>query len=71
MNELDQIQCPTLIVAAGRESIGHADAYTEMHKRIVGSKLAHIDTAAHNICDGYPEVCVEHLLNFLANHGRI
>ena len=68
MNELDQIKCPTMIVAAGRESIGHAGAYAEMHQRIVGSMLIHIDTAAHNICDGYPERCVEHLLNFLANH---
>ena len=68
MNELDQIKCPTMIVAAGRESIGHAGAYAEMHQRIIGSRLIHIDTAAHNICDGYPERCVEHLLNFLANH---
>ena len=68
MNELNHIKCPTLIVAAGRESIGHADAYTEMHKRIIGSTLTHIDTAAHNICDGYPDVCIDHLLHFLSLH---
>ena len=65
MDELTNIRCPTLIVAAGKESIGHADAYTEMHKRIAGSQLRYIDTAAHNICDGYPEACLTHLLEFL------
>ena len=68
MEELVAIKVPTLIVATGKESIGHADAYTNMQKRIKNSKLVHIDTAAHNICDGYPAVCVEHLKTFLASH---
>jgi len=68
MEELVNIKAPTLIVAAGKESIGHADAYMDMQKRIKNSKLVHIDTAAHNICDGYPTVCVEHLKTFLASH---
>lgn len=68
MEELSRITCPTMIVAAGRESIGHADAYSDMHRRIAGSSLVHIDTAAHNICDGYPLVCVHHLLDFLSGN---
>jgi len=69
MEELAGIQCPTLIVAAGKESIGHADAYEEMHKRIKGSELVYVDTAGHNICDGYAAHCSDVLLSFLARHA--
>jgi len=68
MEELVHIKCPTLLVAAGRESIGNADAYTEMQKRIPDCELLHIDTAAHNICDGYPQRCSQYLMDFLAAH---
>jgi pimeloyl-ACP methyl ester carboxylesterase len=69
MEELAGIQCPTLIVAAGKESIGHADAYEEMHKRIKDSELVYVDTAGHNICDGYAAHCSDILLSFLARHA--
>ena len=69
MDEIDRIQCPTLIVAAGKEQIGHASAYAEMHKRIAGSELRLYDTAGHNICDGYAERCVDDLLAFLQRNG--
>ncbi|MGE0315253.1 MAG: alpha/beta fold hydrolase [Lautropia sp.] len=69
MDELSAIRCPTMIVAAGRERIGHADAYEEMRKRIAGSEKILIDTDAHNICDGYPGRCTAELLAFLARHG--
>ncbi len=69
MDELAAIRAPALIVAAGRESIGHASAYPEMQSRIRGSELAFIDTAAHNICDGYADRCVEMLLGFLDRVG--
>lgn len=64
MEDLVEIRCPTLIVAAGKERIGHASAYAEMQKRIAGSKLLTLDTGAHNICDGYAEECVKMLLDF-------
>src|SRR6185369_2527166 len=57
MEDLVKIQCPTLIVAAGKEQIGHASAYGEMQKRIRGSELKLYDTAGHNICDGYADRC--------------
>jgi Predicted hydrolases or acyltransferases (alpha/beta hydrolase superfamily) len=66
MDELVRIQCPTLLVAAGRESIGKADAYVEMKNRIPNCELRYIDTAAHNICDGYPQQCLQYLLEFLS-----
>ena len=65
MDEIHRIGCPTLIVAAGKEQIGHANAYLEMQKRIKGSELKLYETAGHNICDGYPERCIDDLLAFL------
>jgi 3-oxoadipate enol-lactonase len=69
MDDVGKIECPTLIVAAGKEKIGHASAYDEMHRRIGGSKLVLFDTGAHNICDGYPDRCVEGQLAFLSAKG--
>ena len=65
MDELSAIKVPTLIVAAGKERIGHASAYEEMKKRIAGSELRYYDTSAHNICDGYASRCVDDLMDFL------
>jgi len=67
MDDLVRIKAPTLIVAAGKEKIGHASAYEEMHARIKDSEVRYVDTGAHNICDGYAERCVEELMTF---HGR-
>lgn len=65
MHEISGIRCPTLIVAAGKEQIGNANAYLEMRKRIRGSELKLYDTAGHNICDGYADRCIDDLLAFL------
>jgi pimeloyl-ACP methyl ester carboxylesterase len=65
MDELSVIKVPTLIVAAGKERIGHASAYEEMKKKIAGSELHYYDTSAHNICDGYAPRCVDDLMDFL------
>ncbi len=69
MDELSAIKAPTLIVAAGKEKIGHASDYEEMHKRIADSELKTIDTSAHNICDGYAVRCVTDLMEFLKRRG--
>jgi len=65
MGELQRIECPTLIVAAGRESIGEVSAYDRMHERIKRSSLIKYDVAGHNIGDQYPDRCVDDLLQFL------
>jgi pimeloyl-ACP methyl ester carboxylesterase len=69
MEDLARIKAPTLIVAAGKERIGHASAYEEMRRRIGGSELLYYDTAAHNICDGYAAKCVDDLLEFLGRRS--
>ena len=65
MDEVQRIVAPTLIVAAGKEAIGNASAYQRMHELIAPSQLVQYDTAAHNICDAYPDRCVDDLLQFL------
>jgi len=70
MDELSVIKVPTLIVAAGKERIGHASAYEEMKKKIAGSELRYYDTSAHNICDGYAPRCVDDLMDFLSTIQR-
>lgn len=70
MDEMHLIRCPTLIVAAGKEAIGDASAYERMRQRIPQSVLVQYDTAAHNICDGYADRCVDDLLQFLATPRR-
>ena len=71
MDELVAVRAPTLIVAAGRERIGHASAYETMRQKIAGSELKMVDTAAHNICDGYADHCVDLLLDFLDRNGAV
>jgi pimeloyl-ACP methyl ester carboxylesterase len=68
LNELARIKAPTLIVAAGKEKIGHASTYSDMKKNISGSELIYYDTGAHNICDGYASQCVDDLLDFLGRN---
>jgi pimeloyl-ACP methyl ester carboxylesterase len=69
MEELRQIHCPTMIVAAGKEQIGHVGAYRDMQQRIAGSQLFMVDTAGHNICDGYAAHCLNLLQQFLRSNG--
>lgn len=65
MDEVDRIQCPTLIVGPSREPIGHSSAYEEMHQRIAGSELILYETASHNICDGYAARCAQEVRDYL------
>ncbi|MEO6749745.1 MAG: alpha/beta hydrolase [Casimicrobiaceae bacterium] len=64
--DLSQIRCPTLIVAAGAETLHAASVYEDMRNRIADAQLIYYDTTGHNICDGYPERCADDLLRFLA-----
>jgi pimeloyl-ACP methyl ester carboxylesterase len=41
----------------------------QMHQRIKGSEVAYVDTAGHNICDGYAEHCAQLLMSFLSRHA--
>ncbi|HEX5328491.1 MAG TPA: alpha/beta hydrolase [Acetobacteraceae bacterium] len=63
--ELHRIQCPTLLVAGGAETVGHAGAYAAMRDRIGDAKLILYDRLPHNICDIDPARCAADVLAFL------
>jgi pimeloyl-ACP methyl ester carboxylesterase len=65
MEDTRRIQCPTLIVAAGKEPVGYGKSYERMHERIRGSQLVRHDVAIHNIGDQYADRCTDDLLKFL------
>ena len=46
-NELDQIQCPTLIIAGGDDKTVGNEAYVELHERINKSELYVYDGLGH------------------------
>ena len=68
MDEVGAIQCPTLIVAPGDESIGDGGAYPEMHQRIPTSELLVYDGGRHNIGDYLADRCAADALDFLQRH---
>lgn len=65
MSDVAKIQCPTLIVAPGAESIGNALAYEEMQRLIPLSELLVYAGGRHNICDYLPDQCARDALDFL------
>lgn len=64
-DKLSGIRCPTLIVAAGGETVGSADHYTDMKQRILDSTLIYYQDMPHNICDIQPDRCSDDVLHFL------
>jgi 3-oxoadipate enol-lactonase len=71
MEELGRIACPTLLVAAGAETVGDVRAYEEMRRRIPDAELILYEGLPHNICDIVPDRCAADVLTFLADRfGR-
>ena len=68
MDELHRIQCPTLIVAPGAETVGHLGNYEKMRERIPKAELVTYEGLPHNICDIVPERCAADILAFLRKH---
>ena len=65
MDELHRIQCPTLLVVPGAETVGHAHNYELMRERIADCELIAYAGLPHNICDIVPERCAADILAFL------
>jgi 3-oxoadipate enol-lactonase len=65
MDELHRIQCPTLLVVPGAETVGHAGNYQKMRERIPDAELISYPGLPHNICDIVPERCAADALVFL------
>jgi 3-oxoadipate enol-lactonase len=69
MDELGRITCPTLLVAAGAETVGDVGAYEEMRRRLPDAKLILYEGLPHNICDIVPERCAADVLSFLSDRS--
>ena len=65
MDDVNRIQCPTLIVAPGDEPIGDVTAYDEMKKRIADSELLVYAGGRHNIGDYLGDRCAADAIRFL------
>ncbi len=65
MDELHRIQCPTLLVVPGAETVGHAHNYELMRERIADCALIAYEGLPHNICDIVPDRCAADILAFL------
>lgn len=65
MDDLSRIQCPTMLVAPGAETVGHADNYEKMRQRIPGAELISYPGLPHNICDIVPDRSAADILKFL------
>ena len=65
MDDLPRIPCPTLLVAPGAETVGHAGNYAKMRQRIPDAELITYDGLPHNICDIVPDRCAADILAFL------
>ena len=65
MDDLPRIQCPTLLVAPGAETVGHGDNYEKMRQRIPDAELLTYPGLPHNICDAVPDRCAADVRDFL------
>jgi pimeloyl-ACP methyl ester carboxylesterase len=65
MDELPGIQCPTLLVMPGAETVGSTRNYEIMRAKIPDCELITYESLPHNICDIVPDRCAADILAFL------
>jgi 3-oxoadipate enol-lactonase len=62
--EVQRIQCPTLVVIPGAETVGSIANYAPF-ERLRDVERRVYDGLPHNICDAVPDRCAADLLDFL------
>lgn len=62
---LKRVQCPTLIVRPGHESVGTVGSYDVMLRNIADAELLTYQGVPHNVADFMPQQCVADVLSFL------
>ncbi len=62
--EVDRIQCPTLVVVPGAETVGSIANY-EPFRQLRDVEFRTYDGLPHNICDAVPDRCAADVLEFL------
>ena len=63
--ELHRINCPTLVIYPGAETVGSTHNYDAMRERIPDVEVIAYEGLPHNICDSVPDRCAEDVLKFL------
>lgn len=66
--EVARIQCPTMVVIPGAETVGSLENY-EPFRRLKDVEFKVYDGLPHNICDAVPDRCAADLHDFL--HRRL
>jgi pimeloyl-ACP methyl ester carboxylesterase len=64
-DRLGEIECPTLLVIPGAETVGSIKNYDVMRERIPDVQLIAYEGLPHNIGEAVPERCAEDVLAFL------
>jgi pimeloyl-ACP methyl ester carboxylesterase len=62
--EVERIQCPTMVVIPGAETVGTAANY-DPFRRLRDVEFRTYEGLPHNICDAVPERCAADVLEFL------
>jgi 3-oxoadipate enol-lactonase len=63
--EVERIECPTLVVVPGAETVGTVANY-EPFRRLPDVEFRVYDGLPHNICDAVPDRCAADVRDFLA-----
>lgn len=66
MDKLPAIQCPTLLVIPGAETVGHAEDYGKMRALIPDAESVTYEGLPHNICDIVPDRCTADIIAWIA-----
>ena len=64
-DDLPHIQCPTLLVMPGAETVGSTQNYEIMRAKIPDCDFISYEGLPHNICDIAPDRCAADILAFL------
>lgn len=67
--EVERIQCPTMVVIPGAETVGTIANY-DPFRRLRDVEFRTYDGLPHNICDAVPERCAADVLEFLTRRFR-
>ena len=67
---LDQIRCPTLVIAAGHDRLRSLQESQELHARIVGADFALIEDSGHMIPIEAPHALLGVIVPWLERQAR-
>ena len=69
LEQIAQIEVPTLLIAGERDNFGHVDQQVAMRRAIPNSELCILPAAGHPVINDQPELFRIAVLDFLSRHG--